>query len=112
MIELLKTHYFWVIGAILVAVVFIRVVLTLRKASRIDRDGIETDAVVTGVEETSDLDSAGSSYSTYVEYWDENGEMRESYMALTVYHEYAVGQKVRIKYVPGVHDLVRPVKDN
>lgn len=110
MIEFLKTHYIWLIGAILVAVVIIRVVLTLRKTRRIDREGIETDAVVSRVEDTSDPDSATSSYSTYVEYRDENGEMRESYMALTVRPEYAVGQKVRIKFVPGVHDLVRPEK--
>ena len=107
MADFLKDNYVLVIGAALVIIPVVIVAFTLMKARRIDRDGIETDAVVTRVEENVDPDSASSSYSTYVEYEDENGERRESYMALTMHPEYEVGQKLRIKYVPGVRNLVR-----
>ena len=110
MAEFLEDNLVLLVGVAIVIIPVVIVALALMKAKRIDRDGIETDAVVTRVEENVDPDSAGSSYSTYVEYEDENGERRESYMALSVYPEYAVGQKLRIKYVPGVHDLVRDAR--
>ena len=109
MIDFLKENYALVIGAVIVVVAVVRVVLTLMKANRIDKEGIETDAVVTRVVEDFDPDNAVTSYSTYVEYRDENGELRESYMALTMDAEHEVGDKLRIKYVPGVRDLVRAV---
>ena len=49
---------------------------------------------------------------TYVEYRDETGELRESPMSLLNSVEYGTGEKVRIKYIPGEHKLVRPVKKN
>ncbi|MGX8716262.1 MAG: hypothetical protein ACSW8A_10975 [Lachnospiraceae bacterium] len=82
----------------------------MRKAKKIDKEGIETDAVVTRVEDTSEIESAASSYTTYVEYRDENGVRRESCMALTLQVEHNVGDKVRIKYVPGIYDMVREVE--
>lgn len=112
MIDFLKENYALVIGVAIVVVAVARVVLALMKATKIDKEGIETDAVVTRVEEDYDPDNAVTSYSTYVEYTDENGELRESYMALTMDSEHEVGEKLRIKYLPGVHDLVREVSGN
>lgn len=111
MVEFLEENAVLLLGIVIVVIPVILVMRALLKARRIDREGTEADAVVTRVEENVDPDSAGSSWSTYVEYEDENGKLRESYLALTVYPEYEVGQKVRIKYVPGVHDLVRTVNE-
>lgn len=111
MIKFLEENAVVLLGIVIVAIPLVLVARALLKARRIDREGTEADAVVTRVEESFDPDSAGSSWSTYVEYRDENGELRESYMALTVNPEYEVGQKLRIKYIPGVHDLVRPISD-
>ncbi len=45
-----------------------------------------------------------------VKYRDDKGETIESPMALDPSERYEVGQKVRIKYIPGLHQQVRPVK--
>ena len=110
MMDFLKTHYELVIGILFAVFIAAKVVTAFRKAKKIDKEGIETDAVVTRVEDTSSAEDATSSYSTYVEYRDENGELRESFMALTVNVQYEAGQKVRIKYIPGVHDMVREAR--
>lgn len=83
-----------------------------QKSKKIDAKGTETDAVVSRVVESWDPDTASSSYTTYVEYRDETGELRESPMSLSSTVEFGTGEKVRIKYIPGEHKLVRPVKKN
>ena len=97
-----------IIAAVVVFVV--RAARVLLKARKIDREGIETDAVVSRVEEQWDPDTASSAYLTYVRYRDENGEFRESPMALTSSLSYEEGGQVRIRFVPGDDELVREVR--
>ncbi len=84
----------------------------VKKAGRIDRVGIETDAVVTRVEDSVDPDfMASHSYTTYVEYMDDTGELIESPMSLSHEAGHSPGDSVRIRYIPGDRELVREVKD-
>ncbi len=107
--DLISRH----MGLIIIAAVVIfvlRAARVLLKARKIDREGIETDAVVSRVEEEWDPDTASSTYMTYVRYRDENGEYRESPMALTSSPSYEEGERVRIRFVPGDDELVRAVR--
>lgn len=97
-----------IIAAVVVFVV--RAARVLLKARKIDREEIETDAVVSRVEEQWDPDTASSAYLTYVRYRDENGEFRESPMALTSSLSYEEGEEIRIRFVPGDDELVREVR--
>ena len=108
--EFFAENGIWIIGAICVIVFVIRVVLTLKKAKKIDREGIETDAVVSKIVETYDPENHSSSYTTYVKYMDRDGNTLESPMTLTNCPEHSEGDEVRIKYIPGDKKLGREVK--
>ena len=109
--EFLTQHFEWIIGIIVVCIFAYQAIRALKKAKKIEQEGIETDAVVSRIEETWDEESHSSSYTTYVEYTDKEGMLRESAMVLTSQMEYTVGQHVRIRYVQGITDMVRAVKD-
>ena len=108
--EFLTQHFELIIGIIVVGLFIIKAATMLKKAKKIDREGLETDAVVSRVEEIWDPETHSSSYTTYVEYKDEDGVLRESPMTLTQNVEYERGESVRIRFIPGEHKLVRPVK--
>lgn len=110
MMDFITNNISFIIGAIvgLFIVLFIyRAINLISKAKKIDSDGIETDAIVTKVVDTSDPDDASPSYVTYVEYKDDYGQIIESPLSLTNHVEYNKGDKVRIKYIPGIKDIVR-----
>lgn len=107
----LTSNLSWILPLVFVLVFLLILVRTLRKARKIDREGIITDAVVSRVWEDSDAESAGTSYVTCVTYRDEEGKERESFLARTMRPEYVVGQELQIRYIPGEHKIVRPVKD-
>ena len=110
MTEFLSKHMEWIFGAAVILVFLFQAGRMLKKAKKIDREGIETDAVVSRNEEYWDPDTAGTSYTAYVTYKNEKGERTESPMTLTGDMQYAIGDKVRIRYIPGDEELVRPVK--
>jgi hypothetical protein len=96
---------------LIAAVVFaVLAVNAVRRARKIEKDGIETDAVVSRIDENNDPDLQKSSYTIIVKYRDDKGEIIESPMALDPSARYEVGQKLRIKYIPGLHKQVRPVE--
>lgn len=103
-------HLDLVLFAIAAVVFVILAANVIRRARKIDRDGVETDAVVSRIDENYDPDLNESTYTIVVKYRDDNGETIESPMALDPSERYEVGQKVRIKYIPGLHQQVRPVK--
>ena len=107
--EFVTSHLELVIGTLAVIVFVIQAVNAHKKAKRIDNEGIETGAVVSRIDETYDPDLNESSYTIYVRYTDDKGESVESPMALDPSEKYTVGQEVRIKYVPGIRNMVRPV---
>ena len=84
---------------------------TVRKAHRIDNEGITTDAEVSRVEDSTPVGSPGSSFITYVTYYAEKGEIHESPMTLTSVVEHEEGEKLRIRYIPGKYDMVREVRE-
>lgn len=108
----MSDNLIFVIAIAIFLVVFgIALMRVLKKAKRIDSIGIETDAVVSRVERSIDTpDSSGSSYYTYVKFTDKDGVQRECVMTMGISVEYEVGDKVRIKYIPGEYDMVRPAE--
>ena len=100
----------WIVGIIVIGVFLFQAARVLTKAKKIDRDGIETDAVVSRIEELFDPDNLSSSYTTYVEFRDEEGHFCECPMTFSSTVTYEIGEKVRIRYIPGERELVRPVE--
>ena len=96
-----------VIGLCVFAFFFVR---TLKKAKKIYREGLVASAVVSRVELDRDVDTASDSYLTYVRFTDRDGVQREAAMARTPKAEYAVGQELHIKYLPGEYKMVREYK--
>ncbi|MBP5255279.1 MAG: hypothetical protein J6Z23_07875 [Lachnospiraceae bacterium] len=111
MLDFIGENLEWILGILAILFFAVQVFFVLRKAKKIDREGIETDAIVSRVVEDWDSDSSETSYTTYVRYTDEKGKQRESAMTLTTNVEYAEGQWVRIRFLPGDYKMVRPVKE-
>ena len=108
--DFIANHLELVFGIIAVTVFAILCVRAVKRAHRIDREGIETDAVVSAVKEHFDPDLIDSTYTTYVTYTDRDGRTVESPMTLEDSVSYEIGDKVRIKYIPGDTKMVRPVE--
>ena len=106
----LSQHFMWIVGIIVIGVFLFQASRLLTKAKKIDREGIETDAMVSRVEEIFDSDNLSSTYTTYVEFRDEEGSFCECPMTLSSDVTYEVGDHVRIRYLPGERELVRPVE--
>ncbi len=109
--EFLTQNLNWILGVAVAAVFGYQVYRALKKAKKIDAEGVETDAVVSRVEELWDEDGhSSSSYTTYVTFKDPDGVERECPMTLTQEVEYETGDRLRIRYLPGDYKMVRPVK--
>ena len=108
--EFLTQNLSWILPAIFISIFAIQAIWLLKKAKKIDREGIITEAVVSRITEHWDAESVSSSYTTYVEYKDETGTLRESPMTLTQKVEHDPGEKLLIRYIPGDDKLVREVK--
>ena len=108
--EFLTQNLNWILPVVAVLVFAVLAIRTLRKAKKIDAEGLETDGVISRIEETSSAEDATSSYTTYVEYTDDQGQLRESPISLTVRVEHRVGDAVRIRFLPGDYKLVREAK--
>lgn len=95
---------------IFIGIFAIKLSRLLKKAHRIDAEGIETDGVISRIEEalTTEDGGIGSTY-TYVSYVDETGTRREGALSIGG-GPYEVGQQIRIKYIPGEYDMVRAAK--
>ena len=96
--EFLTQHLELVLAAAAVCVFAIAVVRLLRKAKRIDREGL-------------DSETHSRSYTTMVRFTDRDGVVRECPMAISSEIKYEVGQELRIKYLPGEYKMVREVKE-
>lgn len=106
--EFAVNHFMLIIIVIGVAVFAFKLRSLLKKAKKIDTQGIETDAVVSRVEKGLETaDTSGGSYYTYVTYKDEHGETRESVMKMGSEPEFEEGQEIVIKFLPGEYDMVR-----
>lgn len=108
--EFLMQNLEWILAVVGFVVFAVLVAGAVRKAKRIERDGLLAVAVVSRIEETKDIERTNSSYTTYVKFTDKDGVTRECPMAMTQSVEYDVGQEVRIKYLPGDYKMVREAK--
>lgn len=109
--EFLAQHLELVLAAAAVCVFVTAFVRLLKKAKRIDREGLVADAVVSGFRESYDAETHSRSYTTMVRFTDRDGVERECPMAISSKIEYEVGQELRIKYLPGEYKMVRLVKE-
>lgn len=103
-------HFMLIIIVIGVAVFIVKLRSLLKKAHRIDDQGIETDALVSYVGKDLATDVSSSSYYTYVTYKDEHGTERESIMQMGSDPEFEEGEKLVVKFIPGEYDMVRFVR--
>ncbi len=108
----LSEHFMLIIITAGVLIFVIKLVSLLKRAKRIDQNGIETDAVVSRVEKDLETDTSGSSFYTYVQYKDERGNVRESCMSMSSDMQFEVGDRIRIKFIPGEYDMVREAKED
>lgn len=100
----------WAAALIFISIFAVSLSKLLKKAHRIDREGIETGGVISRIEEdlTTEDGGIGSTY-TYVSYVDETGTRREGALSIGG-GPFEVGQQIRIKYLPGEYDMVRAAK--
>ncbi len=108
--EFLAQHMELLLAAVGLCIFVIAVVRMLKKAKKIDREGLVADAVVSRVEEDRDVESASTSYLTYVTFTDRDGTAREAVMARTLKPEHTEGEELYIKYLPGDYKMVREFK--
>ena len=90
-----------------ITVFVIAAVYLIVRAKNIDKKGVETDAVVSQIKEYYDTDNGTSSYRLYVSFTDDGGIERESIMIAGGDIGFTVGDRVRIKYIPGKYKIVR-----
>ena len=107
--DFIRAHFGLIIGIIVVAVFAIQAANAIKKAKKIDRDGIETDGIVSRIAEVYDPENLSSSFTTYIKYKDRDGNEIESPAVLSRDVEYAVGDRVRVKYMPGDRKMARIV---
>lgn len=92
------------------AVVF---VITFFRNSRIRRNGVIADAVVSGIEEHDHIDGDGSlsfTYSYYVMYEDREGNTHEAILSKVMNSRYRVGDELQIRYLPENPQYAYPMK--
>lgn len=100
-------------GAALVILIAVVFVITVRRNRRIRQEGIETDAVVSRVEENYNAQGDGTlsvSYSYYVQYEDQNGTTHEAILSKVLQSHYRVGDELRIRYLPEKPKYAFPIK--
>lgn len=103
-------HLVLILVIIVIAFAAVSIGRVVGRAKKIDREGTETDAVISRVEYDRDPDG-NDYYNIYARYTDDTGMERESKTGIYAVAEYEEGQKVRIRFLPGDYDLVRIVKD-
>ncbi len=109
MMDFLSKYFVWIIGIIVIGVFVIRLIILVKKAKRIDNEGIVTDAVVSRIGEVWDAENQSSAYTTFVTYRDLDGNTVESPMVLSSEVLYDVGEQVKIRFIPGEESMVRVV---
>ena len=90
-----------VIGIILAVIVIVSVYKTTKERNDIEENGLETQGVISRIEEVNEADKQTKIY--FVKYKDQLGNMRESQLVLTNEEDrsFSVDEKVVIKYIPG-----------
>ena len=86
------------------------VVITMKKAKKIDKEGLTADAVVSKIIENNEVDGNDVTYTVYVQYLDRDGVKRESPVSVRSERTHEVGDEMRIKYIPGKYRMVRETK--
>ena len=107
----LSRHLELIFGVLIVFSFIFWACRALKKAKKIDREGIVCEASVSRIEQLWDPDSANQTYAVYARYADEKGEIRETPMYYGPEPGYRIGERIRIRYIPGEESLVREVRE-
>ena len=85
-------------------------IYSLSKRAKINKNKyIETEAVISRIEEDEDPDKADS-FITYAKYIDDTGKERESILLKDEDEEYITNSKVIIRYLPGEYETVKYIR--
>ena len=106
--EFLSRYIITIVAVVFLILVIGRILLLMRRARKIEKEGVEVDAVISRVEYEADPDD-GDAYHIYTRYVDDMGAERESITGIFAVAEYEEGQEVRIRFIPGEYDMVRIV---
>ena len=102
----------YVFIGIAVAVVVGIIIFTVMSNNAINKNGIETDAVVSRIDEDTSRDDNGdinTTYTYYVSYQTEDGTVVEAKLGKAP-HNIRQGMQLRIKYLPEKPKYVIAVK--
>ena len=90
-----------VIGIILAVIVIVSVYKTTKERNDIEENGLETQGVISRIEEVNEADKQTKLY--FVKYKDQLGNMKESQLVVNGEEDrsFSVDEKVVIKYIPG-----------
>ena len=97
----------WVLVPAFVLVFLIRLRSLLKKARKIEAEGVETDAVVSRIEVTAGTARNSSTTYIYAKFTDRDGVERECIMSMGPGQDYTEGERIRIRYIPGDYQMVR-----
>lgn len=104
----------YIFFGVVVAAILSFVIFMIIRNNKIRKNGIETDAVISRIEESESIDSEGGvdvSYTHYVTYRTPDGQEVEAVLNHVSRRTY-VGDLVRIKYLPEKPNYALLVKKN
>lgn len=85
-------------------------IYSLFKRAKINKKKyIETEAVISRIEEDEDPDKTDS-FITYAKYIDDTGKERESILLKDEDEEYITNSKIIIRYIPGEYETVKYIR--
>ncbi len=99
---------------IIIAVVFAVIIVTffviaIIRNNKIRKSGIETEGVISRIEEKETVDSDGFSdtnYTYYVNYRTTEGKTVEARLGIIMQRRYNIGERINILYLPEKPDYV------
>ncbi len=98
------------VAAIFIAYFVFQIIRIFSKTAKIRKNGIETYAEVTRIDTDTDSEGNTSEYAI-VTYKDESGKKRQADIAVTVFGKYHLGDRIKVRYIPGEYGLVVEVKE-
>lgn len=93
-----------IIGIAFGLVIVVSVALAVAKERKIEKYGIEVDALVTRIESRYDYDSHKTNYYPYAEYVGDDNEKHEARVNVSI--NFPIGRKLKIKFLPSKYDYV------
>ena len=106
-------NFSYIFGVVIVAVVVAGVIYSILLIRKVQKNGIEADAVLTRIEVNTDTDSDGDITTTttyYVTYVNQEGQRVEARLMTNPPRSVREGASLRVKYLPEKPKYAVPLK--